>query len=307
MFRIFNTIPAMTQVKSRIAPIPDKRYLDYVNSHSEKLVDTVARIKKCSLRQAKSMLDARRVFVNGRRVWMAKHPVMPGDQVEIHGHLPNQKKRQPPAQISILHDAIDTFVANKPPGLLSNGRNSAESCLRKQLQTDQIRCVHRLDKGTSGCLCMARSTQAFERMVTHFREHRVLKLYRALVAGQPPPQGTCHLKLDGQTAVTHWRVLEQTPIAALVQIKIETGRTHQIRRHFAHLGHPILGDFQYQTQRIDDQRIRSIARPMLHASVFEAPLHANGQTARVEAPLPSDFRSAMKSLNFCFDRQANQT
>ncbi len=275
--------------------------------HSEKLVEYVARAQHCSLRQAKNLLDARRVFVNGRRIWMAKHLVSAKDEIEIHGFPRGQEKQPHSTQIPILHEAVDTFVVNKPAGLLSNGRNSAEACLRGQMQLNQIRAVHRLDKGTSGCLCMARSDTAFERMVEHFRQHRILKLYRAIVSGEPAASGTCTLRLDGQTAVTHWKVLEQGRGAAFVQMKIDTGRTHQIRRHFAHLGHPILGDTEYMTRRITDQRIRSLPRPMLHAAVFEAPLHPDQRITRVEAPLPADFRSALKSLNFCFDRRTNET
>lgn len=247
------------------------------------------------------------VFVNGQRVWMAKHRVTPGDQIEIHGQAPAPSRNWQTLTIPILLDAGDIFVVNKPAGLLSNGPCSVEAQMQAHMHNSQVRAVHRLDKGTSGCLCMARDQAAFKRMVQQFRDNRVTKIYQALVNGTPKQKGTCSAPLDGRRAITHWHVLEQTRIAALLEVRIETGRTHQIRRHLARLGHPILGDAHYHTSPIEDHRIQRIPRPMLHAAVFAAPLGVDDTVAQISAPLPVDFRKILISLNFCFDPNSIRT
>lgn len=256
-----------------------------------KLVDYLSATLGLSLRKAKGLLDDRAVFVNGRRVWMAKHILKKGDSVDIEAApAPAARRGRTP---SVLFENQNYLVVNKPSGILSNGEESLETQMQSAYGAS-VRAVHRLDKDTSGALCFARGTRAFERAVDCFKEGRVLKVYQAVVSGRPRTRkGTITKPLEGQPAVTHWTVLAASDRAAHLQIKIDTGRTHQIRKHLSGIGHPVLGDRQYFTHRDSDPRVRAVPRQMLHAAVFQAPLGTNQQRIRVEAPLPPDFRKLL--------------
>lgn len=256
----------------------------------QKLVEYLAAHEGCSLRKAKALLDTRSVFVNGKRVWMAKHALHQGDNVELPS-APRSTNRST-ATPTVLFESREYVVVNKPAGLLSNGPNSVEHLLRKDPMYSGIQAVHRLDKDTTGCLCLARTPEAVEQAVNLFREGRVLKIYHAIVLGRPDQQErTLTRRMDGKSAVTHWNILSATDKAAHLQLKIDTGRTHQIRKHLSHIGHPVLGDREYFTRRMDDKRLRALPRQMLHAGVFQAPLEAGD--VRVTAPLPDDFKKAL--------------
>ncbi len=189
------------------------------------------------------------------------------------------------------------MVVDKPPGLLSNGPNSVESMLRQSGRYERIRAVHRLDKDTSGCLCLARHPAAFDRAVTWFGEDQVLKIYHALVWGAPAKaSGRITVRIDGRPAITHWSVLAATADVALLQVRLDTGRTHQIRKHLSGAGFPILGDRTYFTGRLPDPRLRRVPRQMLHAHVLQAPFDDQSEQRRVTAPRPSDFKRALKAF-----------
>lgn len=257
-----------------------------------RLVNFLAAHEACSLRKAKALLDARSVFVNGKRVWMAKHTLQNGDRVEVQTAGATRKEKRPPPTVLFESDAY--VVVDKPAGVLSNGPNSAENLLRRNPAYSGIQAVHRLDKDTSGCLCLARHPDAFDHAVSWFREGRILKIYQALVLGRPDVAAdTISRRMDGRTAVTHWKVISANDGAAHLQVRIDTGRTHQIRKHLSGIGHPILGDRNYFTGRMDDKRLRTVPRQMLHAAVFQAPLGGNGKVIRVTAALPEDYKKTL--------------
>lgn len=262
----------------------------------ESLLEYVARTQGLSLRKAKALLDTRNVFVNGRRVWMARHPLKDGDRVEFpvdaaaYAHTP-------PATLPILFSSSQYWVISKPPGLLSNGPGSAETILRHQTGCPVLRAVHRLDRETSGALCFARDTSAFDTAVAWFREGQVVKVYEAIVRGIPDrPRGTIRLPIDGAAARTEWTLVKAHRGAAHLRVRIHTGRTHQIRKHLAAAGHPVLGDRHYLTGRLDDPRLRAVQRQMLHASVLEAPLDDAGHAVRIHAPRPADFVAVLREF-----------
>lgn len=259
------------------------------------LTDFLAAHLNCSLRRAKRLLDERSVFVNHKRVWMARHALKPGDVVEICEASSSAKPT--PDTIPILFENADYLVVNKPSGLLSNGADSVEAALRNARDDTGLTAAHRLDKDTTGCLLLARNPEAFKRAVSWFREGQVLKVYQALVRDRlRKRKGSVKIPLDHEPAVTHWTVLSTTDIASHLQLKIDTGRTHQIRKHLSRMGHPILGDRHYFTGRLDDSRFRSVPRQMLHASSFQAPLGNGNKTVHVHAPLPRDFRNTLKQF-----------
>ena len=257
------------------------------------LVEFLAAARGESRRAAKRLLDERRVFVNGRRVWMARHAVRAGDRVEV----------QPPAaraisdRIPILVAAGPWRVADKPAGLLSNGDpRSVESRLREQLGLPQLTAVHRLDRDTTGCLLFALTRGDAERLIPLFRERLVRKIYHALVFGRVSAAvREIRAPIDDEEAVSRIRVVDANPEASLVEVLIETGRTHQIRKHLLQIGHPIAGDRAYGNSRARDARGRALPRQMLHASRLSFADPETGRTIAAESPLPADFRSALRS------------
>lgn len=259
------------------------------------LVDFLARRLDCSLRKAKAMLDERRVFVNRRRIWMARHQLKKGDIIEIIPATTRKFKSSKPA--TVLFENADYLFVDKPAGRLANGPDSTESDLRGIRQEPQLEAIHRLDRDTSGCLWFARNATARSRAVDLFRDRTLLKVYHAIVLG---PVGSKPLSIrtpiEGQPAVTHVQPLSSTARASHVKVQIETGRTHQIRKHLAGIGHPVLGDSQYLTASIDDPLLRKIPRQMLHAAVLQMTLPGQAKPLRVEAHLPTDFKNTLRVL-----------
>jgi 23S rRNA pseudouridine1911/1915/1917 synthase len=255
----------------------------------------LARRLKISRKQAKRLLDERLVFVNRRRVWMARHPLEPRDEVEIPAAAAAASSKEAP--IPLLYRDADYVIANKPPGLPSNGANSVEEVLRRVLGQPTLEAVHRLDRDTSGCLWLALNPAARLAATSLFKDKQVTKTYHAIVEGRVSAGGVMiTTPLDGQPATTHVKVLASTPRASHVKVLIETGRTHQIRKHLASIRHPVLGDKSYLTRAIADDRLRRAPRQMLHASGLAFRHPGTGRTVRLKAPLPGDFKGMLGAL-----------
>ena len=171
--------------------------------------------------------------------------------------------------------------------------------------------VHRLDKDTTGALAVAKHNQAHQYLATLFATHDITRAYHALVWGKGLPDSgtfsTWHTRdpshrlrftgslPKGRRAITHWRVLERFAHdeVALVECRLETGRTHQIRMHFFDAGHPLLGDTLYGTKLTCPNRL--IARQALHAHTLGF-VHLGGQEILTVAPYPADFAHALEQL-----------
>jgi 23S rRNA pseudouridine1911/1915/1917 synthase len=171
--------------------------------------------------------------------------------------------------------------------------------------------VHRLDQGTSGLLLVARTAASFEFLTVEMAARRIHRSYLALVHGVPAmPTGTIDAPIgrdpvhptrkkvvpDGRSARTHYRVRESFGSASLLEVDLETGRTHQIRVHLATIGHPVVGDRSY-TRRADPVRVKRI---FLHAAriVFNHPV--TGAETIVESPLPPDLVASLESVRRVF-------
>jgi 23S rRNA pseudouridine1911/1915/1917 synthase len=171
--------------------------------------------------------------------------------------------------------------------------------------------VHRLDQGTSGLLLVARTAASFEFLTVEMAARRIHRSYLALVHGVPAmPTGTIDAPIgrdpvhptrkkvvpDGRSARTHYRVRESFGAASLLEVDLETGRTHQIRVHLATIGHPVVGDRSY-TRRVDPVRVKRI---FLHAAriVFNHPV--TGAETIVESPLPPDLVASLESVRRVF-------
>lgn len=251
-------------------------------------------------RAAKAMIDARVVWVNRKLVWMARHSVRPGDKVAFVVQRNTGAKQDKSAEarphIRVLWQDEGYLAADKPAGILTQGHGSAEELLRAQERIPALQAVHRLDRETSGVLLFAKTAEALEAAIAMFKTHRVTKIYSAIAAGGVERQmSTLTETLDGERAVTHLKRLQSTADASFLSLRIETGRTHQIRRHLAGIRHPVVGDRQYGVKHSDDPRLLSVTRQMLHATELELPNPLIlGQHIKVHAPLPADFRSALK-------------
>ncbi len=219
-----------------------------------------------SRRKARELLAAGRVLVNHRRVSIASREVIDNDHIAI---VAEQK-------LDILKLTRDWIAVNKPAGMPAQPARdrkdlSLEDILRAQYK--QIWLVHRLDTPTSGVVVFARSAQAAARLSKLFAARAMRKTYVARV--DPPVDGETRIDtpLDGKDAITIVRPRERD----LVEAEIETGRTHQIRRHLASIGHPVVGDRRYGSTV-------NAPRLMLHAWRIE-----HNDIGLIEAPVPADF------------------
>lgn len=247
-----------------------------------------------SRKQAKRLLNERCVFVNQRRIWMAHHPLRSGDVVEVLARA----ALVPPETVTSLraiHQDESCFVIDKPAGIASVGPDSAESRLRAR--HPEIQPVHRLDRDTSGCLLFARTEIARRSLEKQFEERVIEKVYQAIVIGPFPDTLTRIEKpVDGLTALTEFRLLRRNPIAAHIEARPRTGRTHQIRAHLQAAGYPLAGDRAYATRAVREDILRHLPRQMLHAwrLTWRDPL--TGEHRRAQATLPKDFRDALVAL-----------
>ena len=206
----------------------------------------------------------------------------------------------------ILHRDGTLLVVDKAPGVLTVGRpGSRERCLLDDLRRDghKVAPVHRLDRDTSGVLLLALDPAHRPALERAFRERLVRKEYLALVEGVPPARRasidlpiadegkSARVDRAGRPAVTRYEVIESfAGRASLVLAQPATGRHNQIRVHFAHIGHPLLGDRKYGSRR------GGAGRVLLHAArlAFRHPL--TGKELDVRAPPPDDFARACETL-----------
>jgi 23S rRNA pseudouridine1911/1915/1917 synthase len=218
--------------------------------------------------------------------------------------------------IEILHEDADLLVLNKPPGLVvhpaaGNPRGTLVNALLHHcgaLSTiggeHRPGIVHRLDKETSGCMVVAKNDAAHQSLADQFAGRGVRKIYLALVAGHlRHKRGDIEINVArhpihrqkmsvsktgrGREAKTSYRVVRELPGASLVECTLHTGRTHQIRVHMKHLGHPVLGDALYGSRG-------TFSRQMLHAWKLGFTHPRTGKPVDFESPLPEDFRGLLE-------------
>ena len=249
-----------------------------------------------SKRAAKNLMDDRKVWVNRRCVWMAHHALRQGDTVEVAAaDKPGGPPKAPP-KIRVLVEDDFYLVADKPSGMLAEGgEGGAEELLRAQTGLQGLQAVHRLDRDTTGCLLLAKSVASFDAAVAAFKTRRVTKLYQVIVWGTfERSASTITQELDGDRAVSHIQREAYSKDASFLKVRIETGRTHQIRRHLASIRHPVLGDSEHGIKFARDQRLLTIPRQMLHACGIEMPHPMMpGETLKAHSPLPADFRRCL--------------
>ena len=284
-------------------PSSRKNETEWVVSKAEaglSLQDFLAEHLGVSKRVAKQHIDAKVVRVKGQTIWIARHPLKPGDAVSVATSVKSPtavSKRV--AKLSILYEDADYLVVDKPRGILVNAADySLESIIRAQTGVATIVASHRLDRDTTGCLLMSKTPAAHDAIVDVFKRHRVAKTYRTVVYGRWDARSTTiELPIEGERALTHVHCLRANHDCSYLVVRIETGRTHQIRRHLAMARHPVVGDTQYGPKVIEDARLRSLTYPLLHAVEMELEHPIRGGSLMVCSPVPRDFHRWLAALS----------
>jgi 23S rRNA pseudouridine1911/1915/1917 synthase len=265
--------------------------------------------------QARRALEAGGVFVDGKRCKVASRGLHPGQRVEVNLEEGGRTAAPPsPLERSRLLFADEDLVAvDKPAGVPAQPTLTTDQgtlpALVSALVGAPVTLVHRLDRDTSGVTVFALSKRAAAALAEAFRTGGPEKTYLALTARPPrPPEGRLEAALgkdparpglrrvapSGDPAATRYRTLAEGPGGALVEARPETGRTHQIRVHLAHLGAPLLGDARYGGPRRVGER--EVARVMLHAARLEIAHPVTGAPMSFAAPIPGDLREAAETL-----------
>ena len=286
--------------------VPDERAGERLDAF---LADTAG-----SRAQAQRLLEAGHVRVDGERrpkSWK----LAAGATVELDV-LEAAADADPVPEFDVVLEDEHLLVVDKPAGLVVHparghrGTTLAEALVgRARGGPDEARAgiVHRLDRDTSGLLVVAKSEEAYVALNRALRRREITREYLALVDGQPDSErGTIDAPLGRdrvrrelvsvrsdrpRTAVTHFEVVERLPAAALLGVRLETGRTHQIRAHLAAIGHPVCGDPRYGGGACG--RRLGLERQFLHASklMFRHPV--TGEVVRCESKPPADLRRAL--------------
>ena len=236
-------------------------------------------------------------------------PVVPGDPEPVEGML-------------IRHDDDDLVVIDKPVGVAAHpspgwtgptvigGLAAAGYRISTSGAAERQGIVHRLDVGTTGLMVVAKSERAYTDLKRQFKERTPTKIYRAIAQGLLDPlTGTIDAPIDrhptadyrmavvsgGKPSVTHYETLEAFPYASLLEVDLETGRTHQIRAHMSAMRHPLVGDSMYGSDPTLADRL-GLSRPALHAARLEIDHPGTGERLIMESPDPPDFDDALKRL-----------
>jgi 23S rRNA pseudouridine1911/1915/1917 synthase len=290
-------------------------------------------LKDVTRARAQKLIDGGFALVGGRAA-KSSHKVKSGDDISVE--IPPPAVHDVTAEeipLRILYEDGDIIVVDKPADMVvhpahGNWRGTLVNALLAHCKDlsgvgGEMKpgIVHRLDRGTSGVIVAAKNDASHLNLSRQFKDREVKKVYKALVYGAVKGEsGTIDLPIGrsvkdrkkfsartrkGRAALTEWKVVKRFGSdLTLLEIRLHTGRTHQIRVHFAEAGHPLVGDALYgtrgQLKRISDEGRRRVAgsfeRPALHAAKIGFTHPASGEWVEFEAPWPSDFRELLDNL-----------
>jgi 23S rRNA pseudouridine1911/1915/1917 synthase len=275
------------------------------------------------------------VLIDGART-RASHPVVPGEVIRISLPAPPPHALQPePILLDVVYEDAHLLVVNKPAGMVVHPAHGHRTgtlvnallyhCADLSGLNGPTRAgiVHRLDKDTSGLLVVAKSDTAHTHLAKQFSRKTIGRRYLAIVWGRfQRPKGTIRgdigrslsdrkrmaVVTGGKSAVTEYAVLERFPYLTLLELHLQTGRTHQIRVHLSHIHHPVFGDVTYQGRRImygpgtSKQRsevqafLALINRQALHAKTLSFIHPSTGKKMEFDSPLPRDFSGVLDAV-----------
>jgi 23S rRNA pseudouridine1911/1915/1917 synthase len=270
---------------------------------------------------AERLIKSGEILVNAKEQKVA-YKINEGDIITIKKSEPKEiKLKAQNIPIDIIYEDKDIIIVNKPKGMVvhpANGNldgtlvNAIMAICKDSLSGigGEIRpgIVHRLDKDTSGLLIVAKNDVAHVNMSEQIKKHEVKKTYIALVRGiikeneatidMPIGRSTSDRKKmsvnkKGKNAVTHIKVIKRYNKYTLIEVNIETGRTHQIRVHLSHIGYPIIGDYTYSNGKNEF----GVEGQCLHAERLEFKHPVTGEKMKFEAPLPQYFQDIINDLD----------
>ena len=292
------------------------------DNNQKKRLDSyiVEELEDLSRTTVKRLIDEEKILVNGKKQKSSYKPEI-GDVISID--MPEAREIKLEAQnipVPVIYEDNDIIVVNKPKGMVvhpANGNpdgtlvNAILAMCKNSLSGigGEIRpgIVHRLDKDTSGLLIVAKNDTAHIKMSKQIQDRKVTKKYIALVKGViaeneatidlPIARSTKDRKKmgvdpNGKNAITHFKVVKRYDKYTLLELKIDTGRTHQIRVHMSYIGHPVVGDSVYSNGKNEFD----IEGQMLHARYLEFKHPITGEELKLEAPIPEYFESILKKL-----------
>lgn len=268
--------------------------------------------------QARALIETGKVFVDGRRTASAGERVAAGQRVEVRMRAP--RPRDEALEVRIVHEDAQVVVIDKPAGISTvpfeaRETGTAMDRLReawrrqgKAATAVALHIVHRIDRDTSGLVLFAKSKRAEIALAAQFRAHTIERRYRCVAHGEVTfrrvesylvrdrgdgLRGSTRAARQGKRSVTHVEVLERRARGTVCAVRLETGRTHQIRIHFAEMGHPLIGETVYIRDylRAGHQPIAS-ARLMLHAEVLGFVHPVSGAALRFESVDATGFTAA---------------
>ena len=288
----------------------------------ERVDVALARMLGLSRARASALVDAGAVEVSGRLV-AKSHRLLDDDVIALSDiDEPEPEGTEPTSDLPILWADDDVIVIDKPVGVaahpspgwhgptVTGSLAAAGLTLAPSGAAEREGIVHRLDVGTTGAMALARTAGAYTSLKRQFKERTVNKEYHAIVHGLLDPlAGTIDAPIDrhpakdykwavvsgGRPSITHYETVEAWPRASLVEVHLETGRTHQIRVHMAAMKHPCVGDITYGADPTLAQEL-GLTRQWLHARqlCFDHP--STGERVCVKSPYPGDLTTALDRL-----------
>ncbi|MGD9108048.1 MAG: 23S rRNA pseudouridine(1911/1915/1917) synthase RluD [Gammaproteobacteria bacterium] len=276
----------------------------------------------------KTWLDKHKITVNGE-FWQPKAKVAGDEIVVIDVEFEEQTTHQPePIDLDIVYEDNDILVINKPAGMVVHpgAGNRASTLLNALLHhTPKLKnipragIIHRLDKDTSGLLVIAKTLKAHTYLVRQLQRRKIHREYETIVYGELISGGTIETQIGrhptkrtkmavvdtdrGKVAITHYRIIKKYNNFTHLRVKLETGRTHQIRVHLAHIRHPIVGDQVYGRIRLPKnasekliKTLQNFKRQALHASKLGLTHPSTHKWMEWQAKLPQDMQELLQNL-----------
>ena len=291
----------------------------------ERLDRLISFIGNISRSEASTLIRDNGVFVNGETVTRPSFKVAVGNQIKFstrESEINQEIKADSTIDFTVIHTDPDFFVVDKPAGLvvhpgagnlsgtLVNGLLSMSPQIREVGERTRPGIVHRLDKGTSGLLIAANTDHAYQFFVDQLSKHKVKRIYQALVWGIPEgPEGIVDAPIgrssknrkkmaivaNGKTAKTIYVMNKSwnTSKVSLLEVELETGRTHQIRVHLSSIGNPVVGDEIYGGNR----KSFTLRRQFLHAHKLRFEHPRDGSVCEFESPLPKELKDVLVTLD----------